>query len=172
MKSNSIQFTTTLQKFAENGDKTGWTYIEVPAELAKQLQGDTKKAFRVKGKLDQYSISGVSLLPAGGGNYIMAINAAMRKGIGKRQGAMITARLEVDEKKYELNADLVACLEDDPAARSFFETLTPSHRNYFSKWIDEAKTDATRTKRIAQAIFGLNNKMDYGQMIRYHRGKP
>ncbi len=171
MKSGSIHFTTALQKFAENGDKTGWTYIEIPAELAEQLKTDSKKAFRVKGTLDQHPVSGVTLLPAGGGNYIMAINAAMRKGIAKRQGAMITVTLEVDEAKYELNADLVACLDDDPSARDFFETLTPSHQNYFSKWIDEAKTDATKTKRIAQALFGLNNKMDYGQMIRYHRGK-
>ncbi len=171
MGPDSIHFTTALQKFAENGDKTGWTYIEIPAELAKQLKADSRKAFRVKGHLDQYPISGVTLLPAGGGNYIMAINATMRKGIAKRQGAMVTASLELDEKKYELNTDLVACLDDDPSAKAFFETLAPSHQNYFSKWIDEAKTDATRTKRIAQAIFGLTNKMDYGQMIRYHRDK-
>lgn len=171
MKSNSIQFTTTLHKFGENGDKTGWTYIEIPAELAAQLKADNKKAFRVKGSLDQHLISGVTLLPAGGGDYIMPVNAAMRKGIAKKQGAMVAVQLEVDSQKYELNADLVACLEDDPAANAFFETLTPSHQNYFSKWIDEAKTDATKTKRIAQALFGLNNKMDYGQMIRYHKGK-
>ncbi|MCH5689032.1 YdeI/OmpD-associated family protein [Niabella sp. W65] len=58
-----------------------------------------------------------------------------------------------------------------PACKSVFASLAPSHQNYFSKWIDDAKTDATKTKRIAQALFGLNNKMDYGQMIRYHRGK-
>lgn len=171
MKKNLVTFPAVLKKFEENGDKTGWTYIEIPAELAAELKADTKKAFRVKGTLDQHPIAGVSLLPAGGGNYIMAINAAMRKGIAKRTGAMITASLEPDDKKYELNADLVACLEDDPPAKAFFETLAPSHQNYFSKWIDEAKTDATKTKRIAQAIFGLNHKMDYGQMIRYHRGK-
>lgn len=171
MKSQAISFTATLQKFGENGNKTGWTYIEIPSELAEKLQSTGKKAFRVKGKLDRYPISGVTLLPAGGGNYIMAINAAMRKGIAKRQGAMITASLELDDRKYELNADLVACLKDDPPAKAFFETLAPSHQNYFSKWIDDAKTDATKTKRIAQAIFGLSNKMDYGQMIRYHRGK-
>ncbi|MCH5715098.1 DUF1905 domain-containing protein [Niabella hibiscisoli] len=86
MKSNSIHFTAALQKFAENGDKTGWTYIEIPAELAEQLKAGSKKAFRVKGTLDQHPVSGVTLLPAGGGNYIMAVNASMRKGIAKRQG--------------------------------------------------------------------------------------
>lgn len=171
MKSKATTFTTTIQRFAENGDKTGWTYIEIPAELAEQLKAGNKKAFRVKGALDQYNISGVTLLPAGGGNFIMALNAAMRKGIAKKQGAMITARLEVDEKKYELNADFVACLNDDPEAKAFFDTLAPSHQNYFSKWVDDAKTEATKVKRIAQAIFGLNKRMDYGQMIRYHRGK-
>ncbi len=166
-----IQFTTSLKKFGENGDKTGWTYIEIPADLAQQLKPGNKKSFRVKGKIDKHSIAGVSLLPAGNGSFLMAVNAAMRKGIAKKQGAMVEMTLSVDEKKYELNADFVACLDDDPNAKSFFETLAPSHQNYFSKWIDDAKTETTKIKRISQAVFGLANKMDYGTMVRYFRGK-
>lgn len=171
MKSNSIHFITALQKFGENGDKTGWTYIEIPGELAAQLHPSDKKAFRVKGTLDHYAVSGVTVLPAGGGDYMMPVNAAMRKGIGKREGAMVVVTIGRDDQKYELNPDFVACLEEDPTAKAFFETLAPSHQRYFSKWIDDAKTEATRIKRIAQSLSGLSHKMDYGQMIRYHKGK-
>ncbi|WP_346237971.1 YdeI/OmpD-associated family protein [Niabella insulamsoli] len=167
----AIKFTAPLKKFEKNGEKSGWTYIEVPAALAVQLKANNKKSFRVKGFLDRHAISGVTLLPVGDGNFIMAVNAAMRKGIGKRNGAMVAASLEADEKPYELNVDLVACLADDPAAETFFKTLAPSHQRYFSKWIDEAKTQETRVKRIAQALVGLSRKMDYGQMIRFHKGK-
>ena len=151
------------------GEKTGWTYIEIPVELAQQLKPGNKKSFQVKGRLDKHSIAGVNLLPMGGGSFIMAVNASMRKAIAKKEGAMVEVILSVDERKYELNKDFVACLNDDPEAKIFFETLAPSRQNYFSKWIDDAKTDATKTRRIAQALFGLANKMDYGPMIRFHK---
>jgi len=35
---------------------------------------DTKKAFRVKGKLDAYEYKAVSLIPMGEGDFIMAVN--------------------------------------------------------------------------------------------------
>ena len=73
-----VQFTATIHKFEKQGEKSGWTYIEIPADIAQQLKPGNKKSFRVKGKLDQFKIAGVSLLPMGGGSFIMAINATMR----------------------------------------------------------------------------------------------
>lgn len=171
VKDKSISFTAALHRFKENADKTGWTYFEIPAELAQQLKPRNKKSFRVKGSLDNHKIEGVSLLPVGNGNFLMAVNAAMRKGIRKGKGAMIEVVLSVDEKPYELNKDLVECLKDDSDATEYFYSLTPGHRNYFSKWIDSAKTDVTKTKRLAQTITSLAGKIDYGQMIRFYKGK-
>ena len=74
-----IQFTTTIHKFEKQGEKTGWTYIEIPADIAQQIKPGNKKSFRVKGKLDNYKIAGVSLLPMGGGSFIMAINGCHAK---------------------------------------------------------------------------------------------
>ena len=102
----------------------------------------------------------------GAGNFIMALNAAMRKGIHKKKGAMLTVELEVDNKPYELNKEFVECLRDEPAAIAYFKTLPKSHQNYFSKWIEAAKTIETRTKRIAQAVNGLSKKQGYGEMLR------
>ncbi|MCH5600600.1 DUF1905 domain-containing protein [Niabella ginsengisoli] len=117
----AISFTATLKKFASNGDKTGWTYIEVPAELAQQLKPNNKKAFRIKGKIDKHPIFGVTLLPMGAGDFLLAINAAMRKGIAKKQGAMVTLTISADENKYKLNEEFMACLADDPAAKVFLK---------------------------------------------------
>jgi len=167
----TIKFTAPLKKFGEKGEKTGWTYIEVPSELAQQLSPGNRKSFRVKGKIDQFPIAGISLLPAGDGSFLMAINAAMRKGIAKNQGAIVEVILQADEKKYELNADFLACLDDDPAAKTFFSTLPLSHQHYFSKWIEAARTEATKVKRISRALFGLAHQMGYGQMIRHFKEK-
>ena len=67
-----ITFITTIQKFEKQGEKTGWTYIEIPEAIATQLLPDNKKSFRVKGKLDNFEINGVALLPMGLGNFILA----------------------------------------------------------------------------------------------------
>ena len=166
-----IDFTATLNQFADQGEKTGWTYIEIPADLAQQLKPGTRKSFRVKGKLDNYKISGVALLPMGNGSFIMAINATIRKGIGKKKGAMVKVKLEVDKKEFQFNKDFMECLADEPAAAEFFQTLAGSHQRYFSKWIDDAKTVETKTKRIAWAVTALSKKQDFPEMLRSHQKK-
>ena len=60
-----ISYNATILKFEKQGEKTGWTYIEIQADVAHQLKPNTKTSFRVKGKLDNYSIKAVALLPMG-----------------------------------------------------------------------------------------------------------
>jgi hypothetical protein len=161
-----IKFTAILKKFADQGEKTGWTYFEIPAELAEKLNPGVKKSYRVKGKLDEHAIKQVALVPMGEGNFIIAVNAAMRKGIGKRQGASVKVQLEMDTAEWKMNADFLACLEDEPRAMSFFKSLAPGHQRYFSNWIDSAKTEETRAKRIAASLNAMLKSMNYGEMIR------
>ena len=166
-----IKFTSTLLQFDEQGEKTGWTYLPVPADIASQLKPGFKKSFRVKGKLDNFKIKGVALLPMGDGNFIMPFNATMRKGTGKRKGAVVVAQLEEDNAPLKLNEDFMMCLNDEPAALNHFNALAGSHRNYFSKWIDGAKTEATKTKRIAMAVSALSRNLGYNEMMREQREK-
>lgn len=48
--------------------------------------------------------------------------------------------------------DLAAALKANPAARAAFDQFSPSHRREYIEWITEAKTSATRTRRIETAI--------------------
>lgn len=161
-----IKFTAILKKYADQGEKTGWTYIDIPADIAGKLKPGNKKSFRVKGRLDEYAIEQVALMPIGEGDFIMPVNATMRKGIGKRQGASLKVQLEVDEAGFKLNEEFVACMEDEPKALAFFKSLAPGHQRYFSNWIDSAKTEGTRAKRIAQTINAMEKSMNFGEMIR------
>jgi hypothetical protein len=161
-----IKLTATLLKFDSQGEKTGWTYVEIPEAVAQKLKPGNKKSFRVKGYLDSFPISGAALMPMGEGNFIMAINASMRKGIGKRKGAQLVLRLEVDDAPILPPADLIACLEDEPKALEFFKTLTKGHQTYFTKWIESAKTEATKAKRIAQSVNALSKGHHFGIMLR------
>ncbi|HMI62929.1 MAG TPA: YdeI/OmpD-associated family protein [Puia sp.] len=164
-----IRFNTTIQQFQEMGEKTGWSYIRIPAALAQQLKPNNKKSFRVKGKLDDHAISGVALLPMGEGDFIMALKADIRKKLRKQKGDKLAVQLEVDTKKIEPPKDLLDCLADEPKALEYFKSLPKSHQNYFGNWIKSAKTATTRANRIARVVTAMAKKQDYGQMLRSAR---
>lgn len=161
-----VKFKTILLKFDEQGEKTGWTYIEIPAELAQKLKPGNKKSFRVKGKLDSFAIKQAALMPMGEGNFVLAVNAEMRKGIGKRKGAELLVQLEADDSPILLSSEFLDCLADEPNALAFFKQLSRGHQNYFSKWIESAKTEPTKAKRIAQAVNALAKGQPFGIMVR------
>jgi hypothetical protein len=161
-----IRFTTTIKKFDARGEKSGWTYVEITAEKALSLLPGNKKSFRVKGHLDACAISQVALLPMGEGNFILPLNAAMRKAIKKTVGAKLVVELEIDQREKSLPEELLSCLEDEPGALIFFKSLAKGHQTYFGNWISSAKTTGTRTRRIAQAVNALAKKQDFGTMIR------
>ena len=162
-------FTTILKRFDEKGEKTSWTYIDVPIEVTNELKPGQKTSFRVKGTLDSFPISHVALVPMGEGAFIIAINARMRQGIRKEKGATVQVSLELDDMPKPLSADLMACLGDDPEALRFFYTLAKGHQNYFSNWIEEAKTIETKTKRLHQAVVGLSMGLGFGEMVRHFK---
>ncbi len=163
------RFSATIQKFDKQGEKTGWTYILVPSEIALQLKPGNKRSFRVKGSIDKIKISNVALLPMGGGDFILALNALLRRKLNKPTGAMADVQLACDTQKQRLSADLLKCLEDEPRALHFFNTLAPSHKMYYSKWVESAKTPATKAKRIAQAMNALSMKASFGEMMRLEK---
>lgn len=165
-----IEFNTIILQFADQGEKTGWTYIEVPADLAQQLKPGNKKSFRVRGMLDGFAVAGMALMPMGGGNFIMALKAEVRKGIRKHAGAMLQVKLEVDTAyKVEIPDELQECFDFEPEALGFFNSLPKSHREYFLKWINDAKTSETRAKRIVNTVNAMLHKWGYNVMMREMR---
>ncbi|PAW95489.1 hypothetical protein CKK33_19070 [Mucilaginibacter sp. MD40] len=163
-----IDYTTIIHQYGENGEKTGWTYVMVPFDVAQEILPGNKKAMRVCGWLDDLPVSGMALLPAGEGDFILALRAEIRKALRKEKGAMLRLRLEHDKDfKLEMPADLQECFEyEQPEALAWFYSLSKSHQGYFFKWINGAKTEQTRANRIAATINAANQRMDYGAMIR------
>jgi hypothetical protein len=164
-----VSFTATILQFGQKAEKTGWYYIPVPQSIAQQLKPNHKKSFRVKGSLDDYHFSGMALLPAGDGSFIMALNSDVRKAIRKSKGGILAIKLAVDTAALTIDATFLECLADEPAAETFFNSLPPSHQAYYSKWIVSAKTIETKTKRIALAVSTLAQQMNYGEMLRWQR---
>jgi uncharacterized protein YdeI (YjbR/CyaY-like superfamily) len=55
-------------------------------------------------------------------------------------------------KELVVPDDLAKALRADAAARATFEKFSPSHKREYVEWITEAKTEATRMKRLQTAI--------------------
>lgn len=167
-----ISFSAILLKFGQHGEKTNWTYLEMPEEVIQQLKPGNSQSFRVKGRLDAYLFNGLALTPMGGGSFIRPLKAAIIKALNKGKGATVRVQISVD-MDYILvpPADLLLCLLDEPEASDFFNRLSKSHRDYFIKWITSAKTDETRNKRIVQAVIGLSKGLRYGEMMRLFKSR-
>jgi len=163
-------FQTILQKFGEKGEKTGWTYLEIPAHVAHEIKPTSKLGFRVKGKIDDFPVKLLALLPMGEGDFIIPMNTQIRRGICKEAGAMVTINLEEDTDELPQSEDLMRCLEDEPKAIETFLKLPKGHQTYYSKWVESAKTDETKTKRISMTVQGMLMGMTYPEMLKYYRG--
>lgn len=166
-----VNFNAIIEKFNKQGEKTGWTYIYIPFDIAKKLNKGIKRSYRVKGKIDSTPIKQLALIPMGGGDFIIPLKADLRKKIKKQKGEKIKLALELDTSEFKLNSDLLDCLKEDKASEKFFKTLTPGHQKYFSKWIEEAKTIETKSKRIAQALEGFKMKMGFPEMLRHFKAQ-
>ena len=149
----------------------GWVHIIVPSDIAVKIHPQVKTSFRVKGMVDNYTFIGLSLLPAGDGNYFMALNSTIRKKILKKPGDQVTIQLEKDLTTYQLPELLTTCLEDEPEAYEFFNTLSKGHQKYYGNWVDTAKTEETKVKRVAEIMNALYRKLHFGQMMQYKKAE-
>ncbi len=66
---------------------------------------------------------------------------------GRRVVRKPTAKTE-----YIVPAYITAAIKKNKKAFATFEAFAPSHRKEYATWIEEAKTEETKNKRIAQAI--------------------
>jgi uncharacterized protein YdeI (YjbR/CyaY-like superfamily) len=55
-------------------------------------------------------------------------------------------------RELVIPAELAAALKKAPAAREHFDGFSPSKQRDYAEWIAEAKTEATRERRLAQAL--------------------
>ena len=165
-----VVFEAEIERFSRMGEKTGWTYVFVPKAVAQQIKADCKKSYRVKGKLDQVNVSGMALVPMGEGDFIIALKTSLRRELKKEEGAVLHLELEEDlDFKIEMPDDLELCLSDDPQLLETFLKLPKSHRNYYINWLNTAKTEATRTKRLTQIVVAMDQKITFGEMIRSNK---
>jgi len=161
-----FSFKTIIQKFASKGAQSGWTYVDMPMDVVLKLKLENRREFRIKGTMDDVKFERLVCFPAKEGHFIIALNADLRKKLGKKEGAMLSIKFEVDKSGALKSQELLDCLAEEPEAFEHFKTLTPSHQNYFHQYVLSAKGADTRAGRIVNTINAMYKKMDYGEMVR------
>ena len=89
-----------------------------------------------------------------GGEFLVGLNRAVRQEAGVEAGDTVDVALELDTAPREVvvPAALADALTADPDARAAFDRLAYTHRKEFAQWIDEAKRDDTRERRVVHAL--------------------
>mgnify|MGYP003574889983 CR=1 FL=1 len=165
-----VNFNAEIERFEKNGEKTGWSYVFIPEEIAQQIKPDDRRGFRVRGQIDNLQITGKSLLPMGGGDFILPLDGKIRRQLRKEAGNPVTLSLAYDaDFKIEMPEDLEVCLAQEEGLLEHFLSYTKSHQNYFIVWLNTAKTDTTRTKRLVMIVNAMAKRQDFGLMLRSNK---
>lgn len=88
------------------------------------------------------------------GAFMFPVSADVRANAGVAGGDEVDVEIVLDTEPREVSvpADLQTALDADPEARQFFQSLSYSHKSAYVLWIESAKKDETRQRRIHEAI--------------------
>jgi hypothetical protein len=92
------------------------------------------------------------------GESMIGFSRAVREAAGVEPGQELDFEIVLDDapREVEVPAALAAALDGDPAAKAAFEALAFTHRKEFARWVEEAKREETRERRVAEALTMLH----------------
>jgi len=131
-------------------EKKTATGIVVPEEVVTELGAGKRPAVVV-------TINGATFrttLGSMGGNTMIPVSAENRGVTGVTAGDEVDVTVAVDTapRTVTVPAELAVLLDAEPAAKTFFDGLSPSQRKWFVTEIEGAKTAETRAKRVEKSI--------------------
>lgn len=128
----------------------GGAYIIVPFDV-EQVYG--KKRVKIKATFDGEPYRG-SLVRMGSPDHLLIIRKAICTKIGKAPGDTVSVTLEEDTEPRVVIVpdDLKAAMASHPDIVAFFDKLSYTHQKEYVQWIEGAKKQETRARRIARAL--------------------
>jgi len=137
------RFETVLQ--AEDGGVFFEVPLDVPAVFGKARAP-------VRGTINGHPFR--STVAVYGGRSFLPVRKALREAAGVAAGDALVIELEADDQPRTVDPppDLAAALAADPGARAAFEGLSFTHQREYAEWVAEAEREATRRRRVDQAV--------------------
>ncbi len=125
-------------------------FIELPAQLVAGLGSRKRPPVLVTINTHTYR----STPAVYGGRHYLPLRREVRSAAGISPGDVIEVQVEPDEtpRTVEIPADLAEALGRDSVATIAFERLSYTHRREYVTWVESAKRDQTRMRRLAQAL--------------------
>jgi Domain of unknown function (DUF1905)/Bacteriocin-protection, YdeI or OmpD-Associated len=133
------------------GKEVGAVAALIPPVNVPEFFG-TRGRVPVRGTINGFEFRS-SLMPMGG-CHMMPVNQALRKGAGVEPGDAADVVMEQDEEKRTVEPPplLKKALAKNKAAKANWEKLAFTHAKEMAVWINQAKQEETRTRRLAKVI--------------------
>jgi hypothetical protein len=127
-------------------------YVEFPFDV-EDLFGK-KGQVKIKAMIDNKVLYRGSLANMGYDCHVLGITQEVRKQINKTFGDIIDIKLEQDleERVVSIPDDVQTQLNKSKKASEFFESLSFTHRKEYMRWVESAKKEETRKKRIVEFV--------------------
>lgn len=150
---DTVDFDTTLWRPEGRGTST---FATLPFDV-KALFGRARCPVRVT--INGYTWRTTTQVY--GQDYHVVVNAQARSGAGVSAGDPVHVRVHKDDSVLTIDvpAELAARLRVDPEGKEAFESLAPSHRREYARWVADAKLAQTRTRRADVAVERLKAGM-------------
>jgi hypothetical protein len=89
-----------------------------------------------------------------GGEFLVGLNKQVRSAARAEAGDEVDVVIELDAapREVEVPPALADALAGDPTAKATYDGLAFTHRKEFARWVDEAKKDDTRQRRVEQTL--------------------
>ena len=144
-------FTATIQNAGGGG-----AFVEVPFDVEAAFGAKRPK---VKATFEGIPYRGI-LTRMGTEHHLLIILKGIREQIGKTFGdeVKVTVEPDLEERVIEIPKDLMKELKKDKEAQAFFDKLSYTHRREYVMWINEAKKEETRARRIIETVTRLKQK--------------
>ena len=139
-----MKFTAILELHGKTA-----TGMSVPASVIEQLGAGKRPPVVVTIKGFSFRTTVAPM----GGQYLIGVNAENRAGAGVKAGDKLSVTVELDTAPREVEVPkYLAEVFKQAGVRAAFDKLSYTRRKEHVRAIEDAKTDATRERRIAKAI--------------------
>lgn len=127
------------------------TFVEFPYDVEKEF--GTKGRVKVYATFDGVEYRG-SLVKMGYHCHIVGVTQKIRKEMNKNPGDTVHAVLKEDTKPriVEVPEDFAELLKIHPEAGKLFDAMSYTHRKEYVGWIEGAKREETRKRRLQKSI--------------------
>jgi Domain of unknown function (DUF1905)/Bacteriocin-protection, YdeI or OmpD-Associated len=154
---SKIRFNATLFRPVTTAKAAAWTFLTLPKEASAKLP--SRGMTSVEGTFNGLAFR-ATLEPDGKGGHWLKVDRKLREEAGAEAGEVVSVEIATLAKEPEpkVPADLRRALAAaHQKARAVWSDITPVARRDWIQWIESAKREKTRLKRIESACDMLAN---------------